>query len=514
MAWVSPDSWDPERARAEPLRPLSPFLRDFRAGAGFGPSMGRASWSPSGDWPSGRRGRLAVAFALSLAARCGDDDTPRATDAERSPRDAGARADADSDAGPGDNGRPAPTVDPDEVTLAFVDVTVLPMTGEGPLPHHTVLVAGDRIAQVGPADGIPVPEGVARMDGPGWLLPGLVDAHVHVRTPSDLEGDLLLYVANGITTVRNMAGAAFHLGIDAAVARGEMIGPHFSTTGPAMGLVPRGTPPPVGERDDGPEAAEASVRAQHEAGYDAIKVYSFLSAASHQRIAEIAGAIGLPVVGHVPDRVSLDAALARQFSIEHLSGFPETIDAALAQRVVASGVWNVPTLAVHEGNERIATYRSDPPPGARYVRACTLDKWREASPSPDTALAASLERTETLHRAGARLLAGTDASATWVVPGFSLHRELELLASRIGDRDALALATVRPAEAFGTNAGTVEPGRVADLLLVDADPTETVSNLRRPHIRATAVAGRLHRAADLVPPLEALAERRAAETCR
>src|SRR6266542_3097233 len=230
-------------------------------------------------------------------------------------------------------------------TVAIENVTAIPLDGDARLASHTVLVRDDRISWVGPASAAKVPDDAMRIDGRGrFVIPGLADMHAHPRT----EDDLLLFLANGVTTVRNMWGTPRHVGWRDWIARGEMLGPALHTAGPLTDGDPTMR---VGAESVGTlaEAVEAVGRAAR-AGYEAIKVYDHHSPESYDALVRAAADRGLPVVGHVPFRVGLARALAAsQRSIEHLYGYIEAmqpvgsplreclIEPAAARRALAEG---------------------------------------------------------------------------------------------------------------------------------------------------------------------------------
>src|SRR5688500_1291009 len=158
-------------------------------------------------------------------------------------------------------------------TLAFVGVHVLPMDSERVLADHTVVVVGDRIARLGPRDAIQVPAGATRIEGQGrYLVPGLCDAHVHVFD----EGDLLVYLANGVTTVRNLKGLPWHVELRERIAAGEVLGPRLLTSGPFV------NEPDVRTVED----VQRAVAEQLEAGYDMLKIHGPLSLAAYEALLE------------------------------------------------------------------------------------------------------------------------------------------------------------------------------------------------------------------------------------
>jgi steroid delta-isomerase-like uncharacterized protein len=412
--------------------------------------------------------------------------------------------------------------------IAFVDVNVVPMDRERIMKRQTVIVRDGRIAEIGPTAQIKVPEGAMRIDGRGkYLMPGLADMHVHVNRLD--EASLLLFVANGVTTVRNMWGTSDVLGWRQKIAHGDMLGPTIYTTGPLID----GKPPswPDSTVVETPEEAKRVVAEQQQAGYDFIKVYGGLSSEVYGALVAAAGKHGLRAVGHVPRAVGLEGVLkARQSSIEHLEGyilalqsddslsqaqkdqpikpedrlrrFQETldhIDPAKLPKVAAAtreaGVWNCPTLVVMKkitqlDNAQELQQRSE----MKYVPPLILERWDPAKDfrfkswtktNFDLARRAydiNKKLTKGLHDASARLLLGTDTPNPYVVPGFSTHEELQhLVEAGLTPYEAIKAATRDAAEFLNALAefGTVELGKRADLILIEANPLENVANVAK-----------------------------------
>jgi imidazolonepropionase-like amidohydrolase len=400
--------------------------------------------------------------------------------------------------------------------LALVGATVIPMDHEGALADRTVVVRGDRIAIVAPSSTIDT-TGATVIDLHGkWLLPGLADMHVHTQG----ERDFAMYLLNGVTTVRDMFGSPQHLTWRSAIAAGTLDGPTLITAGPIVD----GNPPvwPGSAVVTDAESARATVRAQKQAGYDLIKVYSNLSREAYDAIAAEAKAQHIPFAGHVPHAVGLDGALASgQRSIEHLDGYipirgEPRADAQTVQATVQSGVWNCPTLVV---TDRIAQL-DDPSklantPGLEYVPAATRTRW---DPKHDFRLQSwtpamyeqmraknkvARKLVADLSRAGAKLVLGTDTGNPYVVPGFAVHAELGLLvASGLTPWQALHMATVAPAELVDQPGafGAVIPGARADLLVVDRDPLVDITALAQPSL--VVVRGKRHERAALLAAVE------------
>lgn len=432
-------------------------------------------------------------------------------------------------------GWPAPPVIAQDVT-AFVGVTVVPMTGgptppgDAPLADHTVLVRDGRIAEVGPEGAVNVPAGAHRIDGRGrWLAPGLIDSHVHLFSRSDLD----LYLANGVTTIVNLGGygaADSILAIRRAVLAGKLAGPTIYSSGNWLD----GDPPARGINTvvRTPEEGRREVRRQHGAGYDFIKVYVQLAPDVYDAILAEAERRGIPVTGHVPGAVGVDRVLAEgQQGIEHAAelvfralGF-EADQAALeslARRIARDDVAVTSTLWMldlafkqRSGPEGIAEVVARPE--MRYLPPVRRAVWREDNMFarfPRIAVAEGRERVElgrrftaALVEAGARVHAGTDSDVAGSVPGFSMHEELRsLVAVGLSPYEALRAATSAPGDWLGAMVptiepfGTIEPGRRADLVLLDADPLEDIANLRR--LAGVMTRGRWHPMKDLASRLE------------
>lgn len=431
-----------------------------------------------------------------------------------------------------------------EPVTAFVGVHVVPMDRERFLPDRTVFVRGERIVRIGAANATEIPDGTRVIDGHGrYLMPGLADMHVHVWT----EGDLLLYVANGVTTIRNMSGAPLHLEWRERIAKGELLGPTLVTAGPIVD----GNPPSWSRSAvvETAEQARAVVAEQKQAGYDFLKVYGNLSKEAYDATLAAARAHDMPVVGHVPTAVTLEhALLAGQRSIEHLSGYERaltgaTLDAAdvpyirrwalawermdrsrlanLARKTREAGAWVCPTLGVFDGRfaprEQAEAFLARPE--TRFVSPLQLHQWRQAPGDAELFRrhrASDANRrwvTKELWRTTGRVLLGTDTANPFLVPGFSIHGELRhLVEAGLTPYEALRAGTRNPAEFLGRldEFGTVAEGLRADLILLEANPLEDVGNVRK--CAGVMLRGRWLPQAELRSRLRDLAEVYATET--
>lgn len=411
---------------------------------------------------------------------------------------------------------------------AFVGVTVVPMDAERTLPGHTVVVRDGRIVEVGPSAAVAVPGGAVRIDGRGkFLMPGLAEMHAHVpgpqAPPEAMEELMFLYVANGVTTIRGMLGAPSQLEVRDRLARGEMLGPTFYVGAPSL----NGTSAPDSE------TAERLVRAHALAGYEFLKLHPGLSRATYDRMAAVAREVGITWAGHVSQEVGIDHTLAtRQSTIDHLDGYlPAAMEPgrmeALAAATREAGTWNVPTMYLWE------SFLSPEPaerwlalPEMRYVSQNQRDAWARQKAQMEAQqagrplaereaeIAARRRMLKGLADAGARLLMGTDSPQLFNVPGFALHRELEVMAaSGLSPFQVLESGTRNVGRYVAEDLeedgafGTVAPGMRADLVLLDANPLEDVANVAR---RAgVMVRGRWLPEDDIRARLEAVAARHA-----
>ncbi len=399
--------------------------------------------------------------------------------------------------------------------IAFVNVQIVPMDAERRVDGQTVVVSDGRIAAIGSVDEVPIPKDALVVDGTDrFLMPGLAEMHAHVPNADspNIDRYFSLYVANGVTTIRGMLGQASHLALREALENGSVFGPRLYTSGPSLN----------GRSVNGAAQASMLVEDQHRSGYDFVKLHPGLSSDEFDAIARAAGERGIPFAGHVPVAVGVEGALQTEMAtIDHLDGYiaaalppnspglggyggffdvmlASEIDIdrlkALAAATAESSTWNVPTQVLVELRvndvpvETLSTW-----PEMQYMPAETVARWAEAKKASlaergfnaDTAARAIELRRRLileLHRAGAGLLLGSDSPQVFSVPGFSIHRELEILvAAGLTPYEALRSGTASVAEFFGSNGGLVAVGRDADLVLLDADPLADIRHARRIH---------------------------------
>lgn len=427
---------------------------------------------------------------------------------------------------------------------AFVNVNVVPMDRERVLNGQTVVVQGSRIVAIGPAGSVTIPAGAVRIDAAGkYLMPGLAEMHAHITpgtqvTDQQLEQLLELFAINGITTVRGMLGHPRHLLLRERAARNEILSPTIYTSG---------GPSFSGQTAPTAAVADSMVRAQKAAGYDLLKIHPGVSREVFERLAATAKEVGIRFAGHVPLDLGIERAIELGYwTVDHLDGFVEglvperrpftsqesgffglgLIDrvdegriAELARKARAANVWVVPTETLMQhvvGNYSIEELRSRPE--MKYWPDAGLDQWVQVTANMRSGNATMAQREKytalrrtlirRLHQEGVKFLLGSDAPQVWNVPGFATRRELALLVEAgLTPYQALESGTRNVAEHFGTldRTGTVEPGKQADLILLDANPLADIGAVGRQ--AGVMVRGRWLDRAEIDRRLAAMAQR-------
>jgi imidazolonepropionase-like amidohydrolase len=431
--------------------------------------------------------------------------------------------------------------------LAFTHVTVIDATGAPPLPDMTVVVENRHIVELGKSAAIRLPRAARIIEARGkYLIPGLWDMHVHTVfgdwLPANEQVTLPLFVANGITGVRDMGGDLQVLKPwRARIEAGSLLGPRMYIAGPMLdGPTPRfPSSAPVADAADGRRIVD-ELKAQ---GVDFIKIQSLIPRDGYFAAADEARKQGITFVGHVPDAIrASEASDAAQKSIEHFTGIfegcstiedqliqgPKSLgqnvkfyDAGRARVLIAqmakNQTWQVPTLVWERGQWLIDDIDLHDDPLTKYAPAAWKDRtWpmftRDILQDMDTDplpvrkqfVQMELDMTLAMLRAGVPFMAGTDTAAgVHVFPGFSLHQELALFVrAGLTPMQALQTATLNPARFMGRldELGTVAKGKLADLVLLDANPLDDIANTRR--IRAVVLAGRYFARSDLDRMLE------------
>lgn len=384
--------------------------------------------------------------------------------------------------------------------LAIVDVTLVPMDREELLHGQTVVVEDGRIVALGPMDDVPVPQGVLRIDGRGrYLMPGLGDMNVRLEDPNDL----LLYLANGVTAVRNLGPPEMALRLRTQVETGNLPGPLITTAGATIDRWPTSAEDHVGAPDA--EAVRRLVQEQAALGVDFVAVTPLLPTEVHAAAARAAREAGLWLSGDAPVAGGLEAAARNgQRSIDHLVNVlfvhfgrdldPAEIDVA-ARRLHEAGIHVTTGIsafdkAAAQFGDASAMRRLMQRPEVAYANPRARREWgwgnafvsRPPSAYLDTVRGFLPSLARGLSEGGVRLVLGTDANTAGNVPGFAVHDELRaLVESGLTPYQALRTATVHAAELVGAadRFGTLAVGRRADLLLLEANPLDDVAHATR-----------------------------------
>jgi len=391
-------------------------------------------------------------------------------------------------------------------TLAIVGATLIDGTGAAPVADSAVVIQNGHIKAVGPRLNIKIPKDANIVDAKGkFLLPGLWDMHAHFE---QVEWGPI-YLAAGVTTVRDCGNEFdFITSVRDAIAQGRGLGPRLLLAG----FVDGSGPMAIGmARADTPEQARQWVNRYHEAGFQQMKIYSSVKLEEVKAVADEAHRLGMTVTGHVPEGLNAFQVIeAGQDQINHLhyiadimhAPFPKdmsridrmkvTADINLDSPEAAKALSFLkehhtvvdPTMALFE---LFGATTAKPPasfePGVEKIAPELAQALTDVGPPSDRSeigdkvFSKSLEIVRALHRAGIPIVAGTDQA----VPGYSLHREIELYAQAgFTPMEAIQAATIVSARAMGLekDSGTVEKGKRGDLILLTADPLADIHNTR------------------------------------
>jgi imidazolonepropionase-like amidohydrolase len=440
-------------------------------------------------------------------------------------------------------GRPAAAQKASPNDLVVINnVSVVDVRSGAVLADQTVILERNHIASVGPSKSAKYPRNAPSVNGHGYfLIPGLWDMHVHLAFgdwfPGARDITLPMLIANGVTGVRDM-GSELDTVQDwrNEIEAGRLLGPRIFTAGPMLdGPKPRF---PSSIAITTPEDGRRAVDTLKQRGADFIKLQSLIPREAVFAIAEEAKKEEIAFEGHVPDAVrASEMSEAGMKSFEHLIGifegsspnedeflkggktagrFLATYDAARANALAAllakNQTWQCPTLVWERGGNLIDATDFAKDGRAKYVPAAWKNKtWKRFTDeilqgygTDDLAtrrkfIEKELEVVQLLHKAGVPFLAGTDTSpGVYIFPGFSLHEELQrFVAAGFTPLEALQTATLNPARFLGVEDqfGTIEKGKLADLVLLGANPLEDISNTQK--IAAVIVDGHYYSWKDL-----------------
>ena len=411
-------------------------------------------------------------------------------------------------------------------TTAFVGVNVIPMDRERVITNQTVIVRNGVIAEIGDARKVKVPKDALRVDATDrFLIPGLVDMHTHLLSDSDeypdsiAENELRVMVANGVTTVRFMIGTPELLALRTRSAKGEIDAPTIFVASPHLTGREQGNNFVVNTPEEGREA----VRKSKAAGYDFIKITTFIKAEVYEAAVDEAAKQNIRVVGHADSRfVGVERAWKARQQIEHLDGYMELLlkpdapmkgsvsdlyiynpdnwksfdymdesrIAEIARKTVAANPFVDPTH--HFMKNSFGRARSEESiraqPDFKFYPTKVQQQWldfykrnRMLNTVPIEKRARWIELREKLikaiHDAGGKIMTGSDTPEFLFLYGFGLHHELRALKDAgLSNYAVLAAGTRNPHEFLGTldRVGTIEKGKRADLILLNANPLANI----------------------------------------
>ena len=398
--------------------------------------------------------------------------------------------------------------------IVFQGVNVIPMDRERVLENQTVVVRNGKITAMGNASSVRFGRDALVINANGkYLTPGWAEMHAHVPPIDDIEPMkevLILYVTNGITTIRGMLGHPKHLELRSKINNGEILGPHFYATGPSFN----------GQSVKTPERGAEMVREQKAAGYDYLKLHPGLTNQTFPAIARTVQEVGIPFVGHVSFNVGVWRAIdAKYSSIDHLDGFVEAltpgIDTLAEQETGLFGSWIayradekqipklmnglrqnqvsvVPTQALAERwlSPLPASEFTDDPE-MKYMKPQEVQSWERAKNSYNSNPNFSKEHAEKLiqvrrkliaecQKNGVEILLGSDAPQVFNVPGFSIHHEMKYMVDAgLTPYQTLRTGTVNVASYLNKpDSGTIKTGNVSDLVLLNGNPLTDINQTR------------------------------------
>lgn len=397
-------------------------------------------------------------------------------------------------------------------TLVIHDVSVLTMETDQLLQNHSIIIENETIRWFGPSEQAEIPADAQVVSGSYYVMPGLAEMHAHIPSPGQgeqaMKDALILFLTQGMTTIRGMLGHPAHLELREQAAAGEIDSPRIFTSGPSFS----------GGSVESTSQARQMVRQQADAGYDLLKFHPGLSVPEFRAITDEANRLSIEFSGHISHDVGLERSLdAGQGTIEHLdrymeflAGNPEDredpniiffgydlaydveesmIDEA-ARLTADAGVWNVPTHTLLQNvfNPDLSVEMMRNWPGMEYVSDATLNNWsgyvrnlRSGGAYDGDKARRFLEvRDElliALHEVGAGIMLGADAPQIFNPPGFAAHRELNLLINAgLTPFEALKTGTVNVAEYLNEagESGIITQGARADLILLSENPLEII----------------------------------------
>ena len=400
--------------------------------------------------------------------------------------------------------------------VVFKSVNIVPMDRESIIQNQSVVVKNGKIQSIGAPKKVKYNKNALVINAKGkYLMPGLAEMHAHVPPIDDLEPMkevLLLFTANGITTIRGMLGHPKHLELRKLINSSEILSPRFFTSGPSLS----------GQSVQTQEQAVQMVKDEKQAGYDFLKIHPGLSKDNFDAMVRTANEQNIPFAGHVSFEVGVWKAIeAKQQTIDHMDAFVEGLipgiekmteeetglfgmfvaDKADTTRIPKlmkalrdNNVWVVPTQALAErwfSPARTAeSFRSDPE--MKYINSKTLDNWVKAKKNLESNPKYDREKIDNYiklrrkliyecNRNGVGLLLGSDAPQIFNVPGMSTHHELQYLVDAgLTPYEALKTGTINVGVFYKTaEMGVIKQGANGDLVLLDANPLTDIANTQK-----------------------------------
>lgn len=396
--------------------------------------------------------------------------------------------------------------------IVIKNVTVITMDSSNTIINNaSIVIEGNRIHAI---NGI-IPQKATIIDGTGkWLIPGLIDMHVHIPTDGgpfgpklptqgatlfmDIQNYMTLYNANGVTTIFDLGSRAEHFGQRNEIGKGQVVGPRMALAAMIDGGKGQG------RRANNAEDGRQAVRIAKADGYEFIKVYSELNIETFNAIIDEANKQGLKTIGHIPEAFQgkLKNAFVPHFGMiahaeelaKHAVKFNEIEAKEMAEMLKKNDTWLCPTLITMEWILKQVRSLDDTKalPTLKYVHPLLQSKWLTANKYNSWSDAETIVKFENMvkfnnylvkacKQLGVPIVAGTDAGTSSVVPGFTMHDELELfVAAGLTPQEALASATRLSANWLGIESmvGTIEKDKLADMILLEANPFDNIKNTR------------------------------------
>ena len=392
------------------------------------------------------------------------------------------------------------------------NVNVITMDSVGTIiKNATIIIKGNHIISINGK----IPKDATMIDGKGkWLIPGLIDMHMHLATDAyfgqkiptqhpdfiiSTQDIMTPLIANGVTSVLDLNATMETFGLKKEIEKGYVIGPRIALAA----LINGGSG--QGRNANTAEEGRLTVRNAKTEGYDFIKIYSKINTETYEAIIDEANKLGLKTIAHIPDvfQGKLEQAFiphvgmvahAEEFS-KHSEHFSIEDAQKFAQLAKGNGTWLSPTLTtmvwIAKQTHSLDYIKSSPT--LKYVHPLLQSKWltannyvknatKEKAVYFDSMVQFQFQLVKLFKDAGVPVVAGSDAGVSGVVAGFSLHDELELLVKAgLTPEEALHSATVLPAQWLGIDkqVGTIESGKYADMVLLDENPLEDIKNTRK-----------------------------------